>query len=317
MTAGMPRAGLVALGLLAAAPVLAAVLDQPFLLILLTRLMLLAVAAAGLNLVMGYGGLVSFGHAAFVGIGAYAAGITAIAAAENGGAPPGVTAQLALAAAAGAVAALAIGAISLRTRGLYFIMITLAFGQMFFYLGVSLERFGGDDGMPLPARATLAGASLASPGVAYATAFAVLALVLIAKRRLVRAPFGAVLRGTAANERRMESIGVGTYPVRLVAFAISGAVCGIAGVLLANLAGYVSPATMSWTRSAELVVVVLLGGAGTVFGPLYGAAAYVMAGEVLSQFTVHWRIVFGPLLILVVLFSRGGIAALLEGPDRE
>ena len=314
MTSGMPRAGLAALALLAAAPVLAAAVDEPFLLLVLTRLMLLAVAAAGLNLVLGYGGLVSFGHAAFVGVGAYAAAVTALAAAQHGGAPPGAATQLAL---AGAAAALVIGAISLRARGLYFIMITLAFGQMFFYLGVALEPFGGDDGMPLPARATFAGASLASPGVAYAAAFTLLAFVLIAHRRLIQSPFGAALRGAAANESRMESIGVNTYPVRLVAFAISGAVCGLAGALLANLSGYVSPATMNWTRSAELVVMVLLGGAGSVFGPLYGAAAYVMAGEILSQFTVHWHIVFGPILILVVLFSRGGIAALLEGPDRD
>ena len=303
---------IVLLALLAAAPVLAGAAGEPFWLFLLTRLMLLAVAATALNWVMGFAGLPSFAHAALVGVGAYAVGIAAAVAAEGS---PWLSAWLQFpvaALAAGATAAV-IGAISLRTRGIAFILITLAFGQMLFYGGVALEPFGGDDGMTL-AHPSGAGAVDLGPGpVLYYAVLALLAALLAATARMAQTPFGLALRGGAINEARLGGLGVPLKRLRVAAFTASGAVCGLAGALAANHAGFVSPASMGWSRSAELVAIVLLGGAGTVSGPLFGAAAFVVLEELLSGFTEHWRIVFGPLLVLVVLFARGGLGGLLNG----
>lgn len=281
-------------------------LDQPYLLFLFGRMAILATAAVGLNLVLGYSGLPAFGHAAFVGVGVYAVGVTA---AEGWLASGWV--QFPLAAALAALAAAVIGAISLRTRGVAFLMITLAFGQMLYYAVVALEPYGGDDGMTLAAPSSFSGLDLARGVGSYTVAVLVLVLVLFVGARLVQSPFGAVLRGAAVNERRMLAVGVPVFRYRLAAFALSGAICGIAGALLANHTAFISPASLSWTRSVELALVVLLGGAGTTFGPLFGAAAFVLLEEVLAGATEHWRIIFGPLLLLVVLAAPGGIAGFL------
>ena len=304
---------LVLLAVLAVVPVLAAATGQTFYVFLLSRMMILAMAAVSLNLILGYGNMPSFGQAGLIGIGAYAVGITSVHAAEAqaGWLASGLV-QLPLAVAASALAALVIGAVSLRTRGVYFIMITLAFGQMLFSLGVALEAYGGDDGMTLPRATVIAGTELSSGAALYYLSFALLVGVLYGSHRLLRSPFGAVIRGARSNEARLEAVGVPVTRYRLAAFVLTGAVCGLAGALLANQSGFVSPALAAWTKSADLVVMVLLGGAGTLFGPLFGAVAVVGMEEVLSEFTPHWRIVFGPLLILVVLLNRGGIAGLFR-----
>ncbi len=303
-------AGFLFVALIAAIPA-ALFLHEPYLISLFGRLAILAVAGVGLNLVLGHAGLPAFGHAAFVGVGAYSVGITTLEGIPflaNG------WAQFGLAIVLGALSATIIGALSLRTRGVAFLMITLAFGQMLFYGAVSLERYGGDDGTTLPTSSTLAGLSLERGSIAlYALSLLVLLLATYAAWRVMRSPFGAVLRGAAVNERRMQAVGIQVFRFRLAAFALSGAICGLAGALLANHAAYVSPANLSWMRSVELAIVVLLGGAGTTFGPLFGAAAFVLLEEVLSGLTEHWRLIFGPLLLLVVLVAPGGIAGLLSG----
>jgi branched-chain amino acid transport system permease protein len=298
---------------LTAAPVFSALAGQPFYVFLLSKMMILALAGVSLNWILGYGNMPSFGHAGFLGIGAYSVAIMSMQAADaQGGWLASAFVQLPVATLAAAIAAIIIGAVSLRTRGVYFIMITLAFGQMLFTLGVALEPLGGDDGMILPMYSTLGPADLSSGPVLYYVVLGLLVLALIGSHRLMQSPFGAVIRGAKSNEPRLQALGVPTYRYRLAAFALAGAVCGLAGALLANQGGYVSPALAAWTHSAELVVIVLLGGAGTLFGPLFGALAVVGLEEILSQLTVHWRIIFGPLLILVVLANRGGISGLFR-----
>jgi branched-chain amino acid transport system permease protein len=301
------RWALVLLVALAAAPVLSALAGQMFYVFLLTKMMILALAAVSLNWILGYGNMPSFGHAGFLGIGAYTVAILSVRAAETqGGWLASTFVQLPLAAFFAAIAALVIGAVSLRTRGVYFIMITLAFGQMLFSLGEALEPYGGDDGMNLPLYATIGSADLSSGPVLYYLVLGLLVLALAGSHSLMQSPFGAVIRGAKSNETRLEALGVPVYRYRLAA------VCGLAGALLANQGGYVSPALAAWTHSAELVVIVMLGGAGTLFGPLFGALAVIGLEEVLSQYTEHWRIIFGPLLILVVLANRGGLSGLFR-----
>ena len=291
-------AGALFVALLAAIP-LALFLHQPYLISLFGRLAILAIAGIGLNLVLGHSGLPAFGHAAFVGIGAYTVGITTI---EGMPLLSSGWAQFGLATVLGAASAAIIGALSLRTRGVAFLMITLAFGQMLFYAAMTLERYGGDDGITLPRASTMGGLALERGSIAlYGLSLAILAVTAYVAWRVMRSPFGAVLKGAAVNERRMQAVGVAVFRYRLGAFALSGAICGLAGALLANHAAYISPASLSWMRSVELAIVVLLGGAGTAFGPLLGAAAFVLLEEVLSGLTEHWRLIFGPLLLLVVL----------------
>ena len=292
------------LALLAAAGPLAVFAHAPYLGFLLTRLMLLAVAGIGLNLVLGYAGLASFGHAAFLGIGAYLVAIGAVEMLGSGWLALGV------AVAGATLAAVVVGAISMRTRGIAFILITLAFGQMAYYAAIALERYGGDDGMRLPPRAPLTPAVPAGLDL-YAVAFALLLAALAVSHQLAHAPFGALLRAAAANEQRMIALGVNVARYRLAAFAVSGALCGAAGGLLALHDGYVSPALMNWPRSAELVAMVLVGGAATTGGPLLGAVVFMALEELLSGWTDHWRIAFGAVLVVAALAGRGGIAAFL------
>ncbi|MDA0654116.1 MAG: branched-chain amino acid ABC transporter permease [Proteobacteria bacterium] len=289
---------------LAAAPLLAAATAQPFVLFLLTRLMILAIAATGLNLVLGIGGMPSFGHAALVGVGAYAAAIVAL---QTGG---GAWTQTFWAVAAATLAAFAMGAISLRTRGIAFILVTLALGQMLFFFAAALEPLGGDDGINVPA--TFAG----DAGFYYAV-FALLAAATAATAWVRATPFGMALRGGAVNEDRIAAAGIDLPRVRLLAFAASGAVCGLAGALTTFHTAFVSPAAMGWSRSAELVAMVLVGGAGAVAGPLFGTAAFVALEELLSGYTTRWHLVFGPVLVIVVLAARGGIAGWIDGRTRD
>jgi branched-chain amino acid transport system permease protein len=267
----------------------------------LTRALVMGLAAIGLDLVFGYGGMISFGHAAFLGVGAYAVGILA-----TYGIAEGLVA-LPLAFGAAALAGLVTGALSIRTAGIFFIMITLAFAQMFYYLAISLEAFGGDNGMPLKQPTVLAGAvDLSDPRVLYWVSLGCVLAALLACRAVVTSPFGLALRGIRDNERRMQTLGYATQRYKLAAYALSGGICGLAGALLANVDSYVGPAVFHWFTSGLLMIMVILGGQGTLVGPLLGAAGYVVVEEALSQVTEHWMAIFGPLLVLVVLLRRRG-----------
>jgi branched-chain amino acid transport system permease protein len=268
------------------------------------RILIFGLAAASLNLILGFGGMVSLGHAAFFGIGAYAVGVLMV---------EGVSSALVawpIAIALAALFALLIGALSLRTRGAYFIMITLAFAQMVYYLAVGLKAYGGDDGLSLPARSALPGIDLADDASFYYVVLTLLAATMFSLNRLVDARFGRALVGIRENETRMEAIGHATFRIRLIAFAIAGALAGLAGVLFVNHNGFVSPAALHWTQSATLVIMVILGGIGFRYGGLLGAAALLLLEEVLSQFTEHWHLVLGVLLLIVVFAAPRGLAGL-------
>jgi branched-chain amino acid transport system permease protein len=309
--------------LLAAVPLLSGVLGQTFYVTLFTRIMIFALAALGLNLILGYGGMVSFGHAMYIGIGAYAVGILTFHGVGSG------WAHLVVALGVGGVVALAVGAVCLRTSGMAFIMITLAFAQMLFFLGVSLRDYGGDDGLQIPNRSDFGLFSLANGTVLYYVTFALLVGVLYLLHRLVHSRFGMVLRGCKSNERRMKALGFPTLRYKLVAYVISALVCVLAGVLLGNLTRFVAPAYMAWTVSGELIVITVLGGLGTLFGPVVGAAALLLLEEVLSSFSVgvpwldkflsqHWLALIGLFIVLVVLVLKQGLYGRLsagkEGP---
>jgi branched-chain amino acid transport system permease protein len=293
--------------LMALLPALAPALGGGYLLLIGERAMIFAIAALSLELLIGVAGLISFGHAAFLGIGAYAAGILA----SHGLG----TLALALPAAimSSALFALLTGSIAVRTRGVYFIMITLAFGQMAFFVAASLAPYGGDDGLTWPTRTLILGTRvLKSEAVFYYVALASLGAVYLVAARLVGSRFGRVLRGITDNEPRMEAIGFAPYRYRLTAYVMAGATGGLAGFLLGNQVEFVSPAYMHWQRSGELILMVLLGGSGTLYGPILGALAYLLLEEGLARFTEHWKVIVGPLLVLLVLFGRGGIAGSIE-----
>ena len=310
----------------AAAPLLATSSGaEGYVLSLLTRVMIFGIAAMALDLILGYGALVSFGHAAFLGLGGYAVGILASHGIED------ALIQIPVALAGSAVFALATGAISLRTKGVYFIMITLAFGQMLYFLATSLAPYGGDDGMTLSSRSLIAGSGILENDFAFywVCLFCLLGTYAFS-RALVASRFGRVLRGTRENTTRMEAVGFQPFRFQLVAYVISGMMAGLAGCLLANQAEFVSPAFMTWQRSGELIFMVVLGGLGSLHGAIIGAAAFLLLEEFLpeilhaagfflseetrSHLAENWKMVFGPLLILVVLFVRGGIMGLLRRP---
>lgn len=296
---------------------------EGYFLSLLMRVMIFGLAAMSLDLILGYGALVSFGHATFVGIGAYAVGILASDGFDD------ALVQIPAALAVSACFALVAGAISLRTKGVYFIMITLAFGQMLFFLATSLASYGGDDGMTLPARSLVGGyAILKSDKTFYWVTLLCLLVMYGVSRAIVASRFGRVLRGTRENSVRMEAIGFQPFRYQLVAYVISGMMAALAGFLLANQTGFVSPAYMTWQRSGELIFMVVLGGLGSLHGAIIGAAAFLLLEEFLPEIlsglgfmlsdtarlhiVENWKMVFGPLLILVVLFARGGILSLLQ-----
>jgi branched-chain amino acid transport system permease protein len=298
-------------GALLLLPLYAQFANDRFVLTLFTRIIILAMAAVSLNLIIGFGGMMSFGHAAYLGIGGYAVGILAFE-----GVPSGFV-QWPVALAASALFALVIGALSLRTRGVYFIMITLAFAQMAYYIIAGLARYGGDDGLTIQKRSQFfAPLNLADKTQFYYLCLALLFASLYLVWRLVNSRFGMVIQGARSNDMRMRAIGFPTYHYKLVCFVIAGTLCGLAGALLANHTDFVSPAMMYWTRSGDLIIMVVLGGMGSVVGPVFGALALLVLEEVLSGITEYWQIILGPLLLLVVLFARGGIGGLL-GPVRH
>ena len=314
--------------LLAAVPIYAAWTGNAFMVTLFTRVVILGMAATTLNLILGYGGMVSFGHAVYLGIGGYAVGILAYEGVTSG------FVQWPLAIVVSALFALIVGALSLRTRGVYFIMITLAFAQLLYYFGVGLDRYGADDGLSIRQRSQFAGlVNLSDRTLFYYLCLALLLVTIYLTWRLVNSRFGMVIQGSRSNDRRMRAIGFPTFRYRLTAFVIAGAICGLAGALLANHTGFISPATMHWTRSGDLIVMVVLGGMASSFGPLIGAlvllsleealpiviraAASPLFGDAAVRMAEYWQIVLGPLFLLVVLFARGGIDGLLAGARRD
>lgn len=309
--------------LLLALPLVARALEEPFYISLATRMAVLALAAVGLNLALGLGGLVSFGHAAFFGIGGYAAGIMGTHALNMEPLFFGLPASdqmpfvWLVAILACAVVALATGAISLRTSGVYFIMITLAFAQMVYYFAMSWPAYGGEDGLSLSMRNSFPGLNTADPLSFFFVAYGTLGVALTLFVVIRGSRFGAALQAARQNETRLAAIGVIPFRIRLAAYVLSAAITGVAGVLFANLNRFVSPSMLSWQMSGELIVLIILGGTARLFGPVAGAMLFVLFEFVLGGLTERWQFFLGLILLGVVLFARGGVIGLLAGKARH
>ncbi len=297
--------------ILALVPVYAAWTGDTFVMTLFTRVVIMALATLSLNLIMGFGGMVSFGHAVYLGIGGYAVGILAKEGIGSG------FVQWPVAVAACTLYALVVGALSLRTPGVYFIMITLAFAQMVYYVVIGLDRYGGDDGLTIYRRSSFGGlVDLNNQTLFYYLCLALLVAGIYLVWRIVNSRFGLVIRGARSNERRMRAIGFPTFRYKLVCFVIAGAMCGLAGALLANHTNFISPAMMHWTRSGDLMVMAVLGGMRAMFGPLIGALTFLLLEEGLSRVTDYPNLVLGPLLLMVAIYLHGGIDGLITGARR-
>jgi branched-chain amino acid transport system permease protein len=306
------RVALPVLAALIVFPLAMHAIDQPFYIVLASRVLIFALVASSLNLLLGYGGMVSFGHAAFFGAGAYVVAILM----QHGVVSAWVAWPAAVLTAA--LAALIIGAISLRTRGVYFIMITLAFAQMVFYVIVSLKAYGGDDGLPLPARSSLIpGLNLKSDMTFYYVVLALCVAALFLLARAVNARFGRVLQGIRENETRMEAAGFPVYRYKLIAFVIAGGLAGLGGALIANQSQLASPSLLHWTQSGMLLIMVILGGVGFLYGGVIGAAVLLVLEEVLSSYTLHWQLGVGLALLAVVLFAPNGLLSLMRAKIRH
>ncbi len=266
-----------------------------------TQIAMYGMAAVSCDLLLGYGGLVTFGQAAFFGVGAYATGMLSQAGLND------ALIVWPLAMLAAMLFALVIGTLSLRVQGFQFIMVTLAFGQMTYYIAQALRTYGGDNGFTMSRRNAFAGMSLANHVLFYYVTLALLVLVLFLAARLVRSEFGLVIRGRRDNERRLAAIGIPPFRYKLALFVVAGAIAGLAGALMANHARFVSPALMSFQVSGQFLAMVILGSAGTLIGPVFGAAIYLVFQQVLSDYTDHWMIFFGPLLVARVLFVKEGV----------
>ena len=314
MRKGLLLWGVLVLALVALPPV-AQALGQGFYVDLVRRIMIFAIAAVSLNLILGYGGMVSFGHAAYLGVGGYAVAIFAFYGVNSG------PLQWAVAIGASALVALAIGAVSIRTSGLYFIMITLAFTQMLYYLGISIEEYGGDDGIRLKARSEFPLIDLNDGLQFYYVVLALLLGCVYLVHRIVNSRFGMALRASRSNEARALAIGFSPYRYRLTAFVIAGAMGGLAGALLVNQVNFLTPDYMHWTRSGEIMFMVILGGMGTSAGPVLGSFALLLLEDVLSNWRdprwigEHWQVILGPLLVLAVIFFRRGLAGIFQKND--
>lgn len=311
---------------LLAAPLIAVMLDEPFYVSLASRVAILALAGVGLNLALGSGGMVSFGHAAFFGLGGYVAGVAALHAFEGtafliwpveiGGSESMIVIWL-LALAVTALVALVLGAISLRTSGVYFIMITLAFAQMIYYFAISLPTYGGEDGLSIYLRSGLPGIDADDPLTFFLVCYGLLLAAIFFTHRLVGSRFGAALLCARMNPQRLATLGIAPFPVKLTAFTLSAMITGLAGALFAELNGFVSPSMLSWHRSGEIMIFVILGGVGRLFGPVAGAALFILLESFIGGWTDRWQLVLGLILLAVVLFARGGVIGLLAGRARH
>ena len=309
---------------LLALPLWALWVDEPFTITLVTRAVILALAAVGLNIVLGIGGMVSFGHAVFFGIGGYAMGILAYHAQTYTALDLGLItsegtkfmpAIWLVAMGVSAVAAFFIGVLSLRTSGVYFIMITLAFGQMFFYFAISWAEYGGEDGVSIYVRNDFPGLNTLVPIQFFVICFTILCIVLFLKARLQVSPFGLALNAARQSSQRVETVGLNAMRLKLLAFVISGAITGLAGALFADLNRFVSPSMFSWQLSGELIVLVIIGGVGRLMGPVVGAAVFVALEHFLGGLTDFWHVYLGAILLCIVLFGRGGLIGLLTGKE--
>jgi branched-chain amino acid transport system permease protein len=298
---------LVAVVLVAAIPIL----GQPYLTRLVSTVLIFSIAAISLDLIVGYGGMVSFGHAAFFGLGAYVPAILGMYEVRSG------FIVLPAAILVSAAAALVIGAMSLRVRGVYFIMITLAFAQMLYFVFHALTAFGGDDGIKI-ARNDYGGIiDTTHPAVFFYLVMGIFLAAFLLAYRLVHSHFGRVLRGIKDNERRAASLGYNTFRYQFVAFVIAGGMAGLAGMLQGNLDEYASPALLHWIVSGDLLVILIFGGVGTLIGPVLGSAAFILLQELISIYTKHWMLTLGPLLLLAVLTSSRGIYGLFARETRD
>jgi branched-chain amino acid transport system permease protein len=313
---------------LALVPPVTSWLDDSFYTGVTSRILILAIAALSLNLLIGYGGMVSFGHAVYIGIGAYMVGIGSFHAIEDGieWMSNGYF-QLLAALFCSALIALIVGMISLRTRGVYFIMITMAFSQMLYFTAVGVELYGADDGLSIYERSDMLGViDMNDETSLYYLIYVSLLVLLYLMHRIVNSHFGIVIRGTKSNEIRMKAIGFAPYKYRLCAFIIAGVISGYAGFLMANLTDFVSPDLMHWTRSGDLIIMIVLGGMNSLFGPLYGAVSFLLLEEFLSSIPLtiggvkvgeYWQLIFGPLLIVIVLYARNGIDSFLGSTSKS
>lgn len=296
--------------ILAALPMLTEAIDEPFYVDLMARVMIFSIAAMSLDFILGYGAMISFGHALYLGLGTYAVGILAYYEVTNG------WLQLLVCVSGTAFIAFILGLISLRTSGIYFIMITFALAQMFYFLGISLEAYGGDDGLPIDSRSEFFSFfDLNEAWNMYYLILGTLVVTTIVLWKIINSRFGMVVRGSHSNDDRMQAIGFPTMKYRLAAFVIAGVVCGLAGFLLGNLTEFLTPEYMHWFRSGELMIMVMVGGMGTLFGPLFGAFAYLMVEDFLANFTEYWQFYFGPMLIVLVLFAKQGLWGILPGKE--
>jgi branched-chain amino acid transport system permease protein len=309
--------------LLLAGALLASVSGQTFYITLATRIAILALAATGLNLALGLGGLVSFGHAVYFGIGGYAAGILSAHAFSGDPLLFGLSGSdqmptiWVVAALISGVVALGIGAISLRTSGVYFIMITLAFAQMVYYFAVSWPTYGGEDGLSILVRNQFAGLNTMKPLSFFLICYVMLLAGILFFQMLRRSRFGSALEVVRQNETRAAAVGISPYPIKLVVFVISGMITGIAGALYADLNRFVSPSMMTWQMSGELIVLIILGGTARLMGPLAGAAVFIMIEYYLGEITERWQLFLGLILLGTVLFARGGVLGFLGGRARH
>ncbi len=309
---------------LLAVPLLAWKMGEPFVITLATKVAILALAGVGLNIALGLGGLVSLGHAAFFGIGGYAMGILASHAQnyeplfawpflfEGSNQMPLIWLVAVL---ASALAALVIGALSLRTSGVYFIMITLAFGQMLYYFAISWSSYGGEDGLSIWVRNEMPGVNTLDPIQFFGVTFVILSFALWFAARIAKSGFGLALSAARQSEERVETVGLAPFKLRLMAFVISGAITGLAGALFADLNRFVSPTMLSWHTSGEIMIFVILGGVGRLYGPVVGAAVYILLEHLLGGISEYWQIFLGFLLLGMVLFARGGLIGALLGRE--
>jgi len=300
---------------LAVLPLIATVLDETFYIGFFSRILIYGMAAVSLDLIIGYGGMVSLGHAVYLGVGAYVVGILAYHGVEGSAVIPWLSimgsenalVSWPIAIIVSALLALAIGAVSLRTTGVYFIMITLAFAQMVFFFFTSLEKYGGEDGLSMFSKNRIGSLEVNSDVSFYYLCFGLFLGFLLLCYRLVNSRFGMVIQGSKENNMRMQALGFETYRYRLTCFVIAGAGAGLAGALMANQTEFVSPSLLHWGVSGEIMVMVILGGVGTLIGPAFGAAALLIMEEILAHYTEHWMLFLGPILIFVILFARKGL----------
>ncbi|MBV6656733.1 MAG: branched-chain amino acid ABC transporter permease [Devosiaceae bacterium] len=305
-------------------PLWAVMVDEPFTITLATKAVILALAAVGLNLILGIGGMVSFGHALFFGLGGYAMGILAYHAQtftmlDLGLFSTGGTKMMPIiwlvAIAVSAVIAFLMGQLVLRTGGVYFIMITLAFAQMFYYFSISWSQYGGEDGLSIYVRNEFPGLNTLDPIQFFGICFAILCVVLLLFSRLQTSPFGLALNATRQTAKRVETVGLNPMHLKLVAFVLSGAITGLAGAMFADLNRFVSPTMFSWHLSGELIILIIIGGVGRLMGPVIGACIFVVLEHFLGGLTTYWHIFLGLIMLAIVFFARGGVIGLLTGKE--